>query len=161
MNYKFLVKKRLAIRKMLNNYFFYKYSISELTSEALKINVTTRTHRNSSDNELNIPPVKLTLLDRLRYSSLRSITYRIFALVTTWLGFWIILGEILIMTNWDLSFMRKWATNSSFLVFQFTTMLPFYYLVIAVYWSYFNLKIEGYVGLHEKNTDSVSLLFYA
>jgi hypothetical protein len=161
LSYKFLVKKKLNIRRLINNYSFYKYSMSELTNEALKINLTTKTHRNSSDNDLNVPSVSLTFIDKIRYSGLRSIVFRLMGLITTWLGFWIILGEVLIMTNWDLSFIRKWAEDCSFIVFQVTTMLPFYYLVIAVYWSYFNLKIEGFVGLHKKNTDSISLLFYA
>lgn len=111
------MKRKLSIRKKINNYYFYKFSINELSTEALKINLTTRTHRNSGDNDLNIPAVNFTVMDKLRYSGLRSFIYRIFALGTTWLGFWIILGEILIMTNWDLSFMRQWAENSSFLIF--------------------------------------------
>jgi len=42
-----------------------------------------------------------------------------------------------------------------------TTMGPFFYMILCVYWSLFNFKIDGFVGLSKGNTDGYSLLFFA
>ena len=143
---------------MINSYCYHKYCIQELAEEARKLNMTTKSNKLDSQEEKKN---RFSCGDYLLYTRLRTPIYRSLGFLTACFSCLIVLGEILTLTNFDISFLRKMSQNSSFLIFLLSSMLPFYYLVVVVYWSYFNLKIEGFVGLHKKNTDAVSLLFYA
>lgn len=158
--HKFLVEKNVRLRSIINGYCYHKYSIQELAEEARKINYTTKASNTVSTEETKNQD-SFSVWDYMFFTRLRTPVYRFLGFFTLCFSCLIVIGELLILTNFDISFIRKMSQDSSFLRFLVTSMLPFYYLVIVVYWSYFNLKIEGYVGLHKKNTDAVSLLFYA
>lgn len=117
LSYKYLVNKHLSIKSMVNDIYFYKYSIVELSKEALKINLVTKSQITSGEDNFGVSLTKSSLLDKIKYSRLRGFSFRMLGLITSILSFMIILGEVLIMTNYDLSFLRNWFENTSFFIF--------------------------------------------
>ena len=160
-SYKYFVNKKTRVRSLVNNYLRYKFTISELKSKCLKIKyLSIPGFGNPELLVLENQSIKIGLIDKIRFGPARSYVCKFFVGVSAFLSCAVMLGEVLLLTDYDFSFLRENFEKFNFLSFLLGTMIPYYYIVFCVYWSFFNLNIDGFVGLHKKNTDSQSMIFY-